>query len=154
MELRKKPIPSPLARPTERRPLVPAQVRRSLPTIAALLAATAALSSAACRNDAHIEPDREPGHEIVAVVKYMPSAVASHADAPAVTSPPPPPPGMGALEVAAEPPAPPPPKVRPVHPPPLAHPPMVKGGAKAVIPTPHPKKLSGDVAIVYPIDHG
>lgn len=142
MELRKKPIPSPIARPTESRPLVPAQVRRSLPSIAALLAATAALSSVACQKDAYIEPD----HEAVAVVKYVPTAAASSA-----TAPTPPLPGMGALEVAAAPPPPPPPKVRPVHPPPSPHPPMAKGGVKHVVPLPKTPKLSGDVAIVYPL---
>jgi hypothetical protein len=142
---KKKPIPSPIARPTEQRPLVPTQVRRSLPSIAALLAATAALSSVACQKDAHIEPD----HEAVAVVKYAPTAVAS-TTVPA--TPPPPPPGMGALEVAAEVPPPPPPKVRPVRPPPPSpHPPMVKGGVKHVVPAPKTPKLSGDVAIVYPL---
>jgi hypothetical protein len=144
MEPKKKPIPSPIARATVSRPLVAAHVRRSLPTIAALLAATAAI---ACQKESHIEPDRE----VVAIVKYVPSAVPSTTVA---STPAPPPPGMGALELAAEVPPPPPPKVRPPPPPPPPHkyPPMVKGGVKHVLPPP-PKApmLGGDVAAVSPI---
>ncbi|MGZ5968222.1 MAG: hypothetical protein ACXWP4_11195, partial [Polyangiales bacterium] len=110
-----------------------------LPTVAALLAATAAI---ACQKESHIEADPEP-NRIVEVVKYVPTAI------PSTTAAPTPQPGMGALELAAEVPPPPPPKAPP--PPPIKHPPMVKGAMKHVVPTPAPKKLGGDIAAVAPI---
>ena len=140
MEPRKKPTPAPLARSTQLRPLIAAtfsSTLRSLPTVAALLAATGAL---ACQQESHIEPD-----QVVAVVKFVPSAPSAST----ATAPTPPAPGMGALELAVEMPPPPPPKIRPP-PPPMKHPPIVKGAMKHVVPTPKAPKLGGDVAAVDP----
>lgn len=160
MNPRRKPIPSPIARPSDvglaARPLAPTRARSVLPTVAALLA----LGALGCDN----------GSEQISRDITMAATIVQAAHPPRVTSegdPAQPLPGMGALE---DQPPPPPPPTPPVVTPPK-HPYPVKGGLKAVHPVPtavpapgglkavspppiHPMpkapKLSGDVAAVVP----
>jgi len=158
MTPRRKPIPSPIARPSDvglvARPLAPARVRSILPTVAALLA----LGAIGCDN----------GSETIVRDNTMAASITQVAPKPRATSeldPAQPLPGMGALE---DPPPPPPPAPTVVPPP--KHPYPVKGGMKAVHPvptaipmpgglkavsppippTPKAPKLGGDVAMVMP----
>ncbi len=157
MNPRRKPIPSPIARPSDvglaARPLAPTRVRSVLPTVAALLA----LGALGCEN----------GTESIARDNSIAVTIAHAPAGPRATSEPGPAqplPGMGALE---EPPPPPPEPIASVVPP--KHPYPVKGGLKAVHPvptappapggpkavtpippTPKAPKLGGDVAMVVP----
>lgn len=160
MTPRRKPIPTPIARPSDlglsSRPLAPARARSVLPTVAALLA----LGAAGCDN----------GSEQISRDITMAASIAQAPHPARVTTesdPVRPLPGMGALED----PPPPPPVPAPTVVTPPKHPYPVKGGAKAVHPIPstppapgglkavspppiHPMpkapKLSGDVAAVVP----
>lgn len=162
--MRKKSSPAPVPRACDigapMRPVSRATTSfRALPTVAALLAATAAL---ACRRDEAIDPDRE-GVQIVHLPtneasseppKVVTNSVGTSAEPSLVALP-----GMGALETPAPEPT----------PEPSAKPYPVKGGMKHVAPKPimpagappptHPTpippakktpKLGGDVAVVDP----
>lgn len=155
MEPRRKPIPSPIVRSSgPSRVLSPlGAVRSGLPSVAALLAVAASLGCQPAESEA-INADRPIGQRLSQTVVVSPR---EH-------DPRDPLPGMGAFE----PPTPQPePSVVPPRPPTKPYP--VKGGMKAVHPTPlppvaagglkpatpippapKPPKLGGDVAMVVP----
>lgn len=164
MEPRRKPVPNPIARASvaPARALAPVRGRSSLPTVAALLAATASLALG-CQEPLReaISSDPMTGEVLHASITTPgPSTPRTH-------GPLDPLPGMGALEEPTPVPVPvpsvivppPPPHkpypvkggIRSVHPSPL--PPPAAGGLKPAAPIPpptRPPKLSGDVAAVLP----
>lgn len=122
MSPRRKPIPSPIARATDVRPLAPVRSRSVLPTVAALLA----LGALGCEN----------GSESITRDSVMAATIAQVAPAPIATNesdPLKPLPGMAALE---DPPPQPVPTTHPTVVTPPKHPYPVKGGLKAVHPVP------------------
>jgi hypothetical protein len=140
MNMRKKPIPNPIARPTEVRPLSPARPRAVLPTVAALLA----MAAIGCEQPSEsIKRDES----IVAVGNTLSQAIDHTIKAPRHHDPSEPLPALGIIE------QPPPPPPAPPPPAPTTHPYPVKGGMKAVHPIPpikKPVKLGGDVAPAFP----
>jgi hypothetical protein len=164
MTPRRKPIPSPIARPSDvglsARPLAPTRVRSMLPTVAALLA----LGAIGCddRTEA-IARDNVMSASLTQLAQQTPAPRSTTEQDPTAPLP-----GMGALEDPVPQPTPPPPAPTVVAPP--KHPYPVKGGMKAVHPVPtaipmpggpkavappiapKPKapKLGGDVAAVVP----
>lgn len=149
--MRKKPIPNPIARGSEPRPLSPARPRAVLPTVAALLA----MAAIGCEQ----QTDSIKRDETVVA---MGNTVAHTVKAPRHHDPSEPLPALGIIE---QPPPPPPP---PAPPAPTTHPYPVKGGMKAVHPIPlpagggkpvhpppippikKPVKLGGDQAPAFP----
>lgn len=163
--MRKKPIPSPIARPSDvglaPRALSPVRPRAVLPTVAALLA----MAAIGCDHSSETIQRDERMAMTLSQSDPTPHAPRKH-------DPSEPLPALGVLE--DPPPAPPPPSATPTPPPPPKHPYPVKGGMKAVHPisppppvaaaggmkpalppTPiapikKPVKLGGDVAPAYP----
>lgn len=140
MEPRRKPIPTPIARPSDvglaPRPLAPARSRSMLPTVAALLTMTAMTATAAigCHDESEAIK-RDETTRIVTILHASPARVASPRDQDPIHAPlhdpTTPLPALGVLEEAPPPPPPP-----PAPPAPTTHPYPVKGGMKAVHPVP------------------
>ncbi len=174
---RRKPIPAPIARASAPRALRPARSVGVLPTVAALLAATAAI---ACQREPlpiaqdstepvpprpHMVADAELGTKSIDPAGPLPGMAALD-PLPAVPTAEPPKPHV---PVTITPPSKPPlvkGRIAPVHPTPVApgglkaiHPPTPSPApsptsgttsGKPIAPTPTPKKLAGDVAVVEP----
>ena len=152
MQPRRKPIPSPIARPSDLgqapRALVPARVRSMLPTVAALLA----MAAVGCDRETSSITRDEPTFTVaqsLAREKGAPEKGAleegAHAKPPRSHDPTEPLPSLGIIEEA-----PPPPPPVPVAPTPTTHPYPVKGGMKAVHPVPTPPPMPGGIGMVKP----
>lgn len=152
MQPRRKPIPTPIVRPSDLghgpRALVPSRTRSllgTLPTVAALLA----MAAVGCERQAvSIERD-EPTFTLAQTIRttgHLSSDVDGQVKSPRIHDPSEPLPSLGMIEEA--PPPPPDPSAKPVPPTPHTYP--VKGAMTSVHPLPSTPPMPGGISMVKP----